>query len=118
MSRLNLPYVPCPLTFYEKPDKFYANVDHYSVHGLSGLHLSQKFREIVPEFPLFADLLKVIKTWASRRLVNEYVFGYPASIAWAVLCAYICMHTGVHVGFHDSCVKKFFNLLNSHNCDA
>ncbi len=97
MSRLNKPFVPKPLTFNEKPEIFYFNVDHYSVHGLSGLHLSQKLREVVPEFSLFTDLLKVIKTWASRRLIKDYVYGFPASIAWAVLCAYICINTGIQV---------------------
>ncbi|VDN10701.1 unnamed protein product [Dibothriocephalus latus] len=59
LSRLNLPYVPCPLTFNEKPEVFYNNVDQYSVHGLSGLHLAQKFHDLVPDFSLFTDLLKV-----------------------------------------------------------
>ncbi|VDM31464.1 unnamed protein product [Hydatigera taeniaeformis] len=93
MSRYKFSYVPSPLNFDEDPELFYLDVDHYSVHGLSGLHLSQKIRDLVPSFPLFTDLLKVIKIWASRRLISDYVYGFPASVAWAVLCAYICMHT-------------------------
>ncbi|VDL96913.1 unnamed protein product, partial [Schistocephalus solidus] len=103
LSRLNLPYVPCPLMFSEQPEIFYNNVDQYSVHGLSGLHLVQKFHDLVPDFSLFTDLLKVVKTWASRRLIKDYVYGFPASVAWAVLCAYICMHTG----FQNAPLKNY-----------
>ncbi|VDD81961.1 unnamed protein product [Mesocestoides corti] len=111
MSRLNLPYVPNPLVFNQKPEKFYSNVDHFSVHGLSGLHLSQKIRELVPDFSLFTDLLKVIKIWTSRRLIKDYVYGFPASVAWAILCAYICINTasnssdsGTYLGLLDQTV--------------
>ncbi|VDK38221.1 unnamed protein product [Taenia asiatica] len=93
MSRFSLSHVPSPIIFDQAPELFYLDVDHYSVHGLSGLHLSQKIRDLVPNFPLFTDLLKVIKIWASRRLISDYVYGFPASVAWAVLCAYICIHT-------------------------
>nr|VZH92736.1 unnamed protein product [Spirometra erinaceieuropaei] len=108
LSRLNLPYVPCPLMFSEKPEIFYSNVDQYSVHGLSGLHLAQKFHDLVPDFSLFTDLLKVVKTWASRRLIKDYVYGFPASVAWAVLCAYICIHTG----FQTSLSNSYLGLLD------
>ncbi|KAL5108299.1 Sarcoplasmic/endoplasmic reticulum calcium ATPase 3 [Taenia crassiceps] len=72
MSRFNSSYVPSPIIFDQAPELFYIDVDHYSVHGLSGLHLSQKIRDLVPNFPLFTDLLKVIKIWASRRLISDY----------------------------------------------
>lgn len=92
MSRFNLPYVPSSIIFDQDPEIFYFDIDQYSAHGLSAVHLSYKIYEIVPNFPLFTDLLKVIKIWAARRQISGVVNGFPANVSWAILCAYICIH--------------------------
>ncbi|KAM3176055.1 hypothetical protein ACTXT7_007285 [Hymenolepis weldensis] len=115
MSRFNLPSVPSYITFDMDPERFYFNIDQYSVHGLSGCHFAEKIRTLVPNMTVFLELLKMIKVWAHRRQISHNVYGFPSNIGWVIMCAYLCIYLG-----RDSdleciplviLVKMFFNYF-------
>ncbi|VEL13673.1 unnamed protein product [Protopolystoma xenopodis] len=101
MSRLNSSTVPVPLDFNQPPEELYFGVDHASIRGLSGVHLARELRELVPCYPSFIQLIKAIKLWVSRRAIGQYVYGFPSSIAWTIMAAYICkkVHSKVRLAF-------------------
>lgn len=97
MSRFNLPSVPANITFDVDPEKFYFNIDQYSVHGLSGCHFAQKIPKIIPNMHVFLELLKIIKVWSRRRQISHNVYGFPSNIGWVIMCAYLCTFLGKDV---------------------
>ncbi|VDO03075.1 unnamed protein product [Rodentolepis nana] len=115
MSRFNLPSVPSYITFDMDPERFYFNIDQYSVHGLSGCHFAEKIRTLVPNMPVFLELLKIIKVWAHRRQISHNVYGFPSNIGWVIMCAYLCIHLGKGCDMESVplifLVKMFFNYF-------
>ncbi|KAL3317204.1 hypothetical protein Ciccas_004140 [Cichlidogyrus casuarinus] len=90
LCKLATNLVPRTIDFSTDPTVLYSNMEANSIQLLSGVHLSKELHTMVPDYEKFLLLLKAVKFWATRRRISDFIYGFPPSISWALLCVYIC----------------------------
>ncbi|TPP56959.1 hypothetical protein FGIG_10410 [Fasciola gigantica] len=72
------------------PGELFYNMDPASVHSLSGVVLAREIRQVLDKDPLYYTLLQTVRAWVRARSINSFIYGFPPSVAWTIMVAYIC----------------------------
>jgi len=87
------------------------NISTVSVRSLNGPRVGYMIHKLVPNVEQFRCLLRILRIWASRRMIYGNAFGYFGGVNLAILAAYICKeypNEGV-----DMLVFRFYNLFQN-----
>jgi poly(A) polymerase len=106
-ASLNMEFIPEYLNLLD--DKLLDNLSPIDVRCLNGSRVTDTLYQLIPNKPIYMELVVFLKFWAKQRCIHSNTFGFLSGIAINILCAHVCRI------FPDESapylIHKFFHLF-------